>query len=137
MGLVAKRIEHAANSQPPKLIIKSVNPQYDTYQRDAEEVHLIGRGRLGGEAAVRRFPHDPLKRAQWTGIPTRVAGAVLSALNIGSVAARLVPLRISSVLWSAVRWIFRDPDPPPAAGCGARSPQSHLSVGDRLGGCSG
>ena len=43
MGLVAKRIEHAPNSEPPKLIIKSVNPQYDTYQRDAEEVHLIGR----------------------------------------------------------------------------------------------
>ena len=43
MGLVAKRIEHAPNSEPPKLIIKSVNPQYDTYERDAEEVHLIGR----------------------------------------------------------------------------------------------
>ena len=43
MGLVAKRIEHAPNSEPPKLIIKSVNPQYDTYQRDAEEVHIIGR----------------------------------------------------------------------------------------------
>ena len=58
---------------------------------------------------MRRFPHAPLKRAQWTGIPTGVAGAVLSALNIGSVAARLAPLRIPSVLWSAVRWIFRDP----------------------------
>ena len=64
--------------------------------------------RLGGEAAVKRFPHAPLKRAQWTGIPTGIAGAVLSALNIGSVAARLAPLRISSVLRSAAGWIHRD-----------------------------
>ena len=43
MGLVAKRIEHEPNSEPPKVIIKSVNPEYDTYERDAEEVHIIGR----------------------------------------------------------------------------------------------
>ncbi len=43
MGLVAKRIEHEPYSEPPKVIIKSVNPGYDTYDRDAEEVHIIGR----------------------------------------------------------------------------------------------
>ncbi len=43
MGLVAKRIEHEPNSDPPKVVIKSVNPEYETYERDAEEVHIIGR----------------------------------------------------------------------------------------------
>ena len=43
MGLVAKRIEHEPNSEPPKVVIKSVNPEYETYERDAEEVHMIGR----------------------------------------------------------------------------------------------
>lgn len=43
MGLVAKRIEHVPHSDPPKVIIKSVNPDYDTYERDAEEVHITGR----------------------------------------------------------------------------------------------
>jgi phage repressor protein C with HTH and peptisase S24 domain len=42
MGLVAKRIEHEPNSEPHKVVIKSVNPEYDTYERDAEEVHIIG-----------------------------------------------------------------------------------------------
>ena len=43
MGLVAKRIEHVPNSEPPKVVIKSVNSQYDTCERAAEEVHVIGR----------------------------------------------------------------------------------------------
>jgi phage repressor protein C with HTH and peptisase S24 domain len=43
MGLVAKRIEHEPNSEPPKVVIKSVNPEYETYERDADEVHIIGR----------------------------------------------------------------------------------------------
>ena len=43
MGLVAKRIEHVPHSDPPKVIIKSVNPDYETYERDAEEVHIAGR----------------------------------------------------------------------------------------------
>lgn len=43
MGLVAKRIEHEPNSEPPKIVIKSVNPEYETYERDAEEVHITGR----------------------------------------------------------------------------------------------
>ncbi len=43
MGLVAKRTEHIPNSDPPRIIIKSVNPDYTTYERDAEEVNIIGR----------------------------------------------------------------------------------------------
>jgi phage repressor protein C with HTH and peptisase S24 domain len=43
MGLVAKRIEHEPNSDPAMVVIKSVNPEYQTYERMAEEVHIIGR----------------------------------------------------------------------------------------------
>jgi phage repressor protein C with HTH and peptisase S24 domain len=38
-----KRIEHEPNSDPAMVVIKSVNPEYQTYQRSAEEVHIIGR----------------------------------------------------------------------------------------------
>ena len=43
MGLVAKRTEHIPNSDPPRIVIKSLNPQYETYERDAEEVNIVGR----------------------------------------------------------------------------------------------
>ena len=43
MGIVAKRIEHILSSDPAKLRIMSVNPDYETYERDAEEVNVIGR----------------------------------------------------------------------------------------------
>lgn len=43
MGLVAKRVEHVPHSEPPKVVIKSVNPEYQTYERGAEEVNIIGR----------------------------------------------------------------------------------------------
>jgi phage repressor protein C with HTH and peptisase S24 domain len=43
LGLVAKRAEHIPNSDPPRIIIKSVNPEYPTYERDAEEVNMVGR----------------------------------------------------------------------------------------------
>jgi len=43
MGLVVKRVEHVPQSEPPMVIIKSVNPEYQTYERDAEEVKIIGR----------------------------------------------------------------------------------------------
>jgi len=43
MGLVAKRIEHIPNSDPPKVLIKSVNPEYQAYERSAEEVNVVGR----------------------------------------------------------------------------------------------
>jgi hypothetical protein len=43
MGLVAKRVEHIPNSDPPKVVIKSVNPEYQSYERIAEEVNVVGR----------------------------------------------------------------------------------------------
>ncbi|MBI1209264.1 MAG: peptidase S24 [Azospirillum sp.] len=42
-GLVAKRLEHIPNTDPPTVVIKSVNPAYETYQRTAEEVNIVGR----------------------------------------------------------------------------------------------
>ena len=43
MGLVAKRIEHVPHSEPPKVVLKSLDPEYDSYERLAEEVRLVGR----------------------------------------------------------------------------------------------
>ncbi|GGC63788.1 hypothetical protein GCM10011504_47500 [Siccirubricoccus deserti] len=43
MGVVAKRVEHVPNSDPPMVVITSVNPQYQTYERLADEVNIIGR----------------------------------------------------------------------------------------------
>jgi hypothetical protein len=43
MGLVAKRVEHIPNSEPPKIIIRSINPEYQTYERTADEVNIVGR----------------------------------------------------------------------------------------------
>ena len=42
-GIVAKRIEHVPHSDPTKMIIKSLNPEYQTYERNAEEVNIMGR----------------------------------------------------------------------------------------------
>lgn len=43
MGVVAKRAEHIPNSDPPRIVIRSVNPEYPAYERDAQEVNMIGR----------------------------------------------------------------------------------------------
>lgn len=43
MGLVFKRVEHIPDSDPPKVIIKSVNREYQDYERLVEEVNVIGR----------------------------------------------------------------------------------------------
>ena len=43
MGLVAKRIEHVPHSDPPKVVIKSLNPVYASYERTAEEFPVVGR----------------------------------------------------------------------------------------------
>ena len=43
MGVVAKRVEHVPHSDPPTIVIKSVNPEYQTYERQADEVNIIGR----------------------------------------------------------------------------------------------
>lgn len=42
MGIIAKRIEHVPHSDPTKVIIKSLNPEYQTYERNTEEVNIIG-----------------------------------------------------------------------------------------------
>ena len=39
-GIVAKRIEHVPHS---RVIIKSLNLEYQTYECDAEDVNIIGR----------------------------------------------------------------------------------------------
>ena len=43
MGLVAKRIEHMPHSEPPRVVLKSLNPGYDSYERLAGEVRIVGR----------------------------------------------------------------------------------------------
>ena len=43
MGLVAKRIEHVPHSDPPKVVIKSLNPEYASYERTAGEIRVVGR----------------------------------------------------------------------------------------------
>ncbi len=43
MGLVAKRIEHVPHSEPPKVVIKSLNPEYDSRECLYDEVRLVGR----------------------------------------------------------------------------------------------
>jgi phage repressor protein C with HTH and peptisase S24 domain len=43
MGLVAKRLEHLPNSDPPRLRICSDNGQYAAYEGTADEVNIIGR----------------------------------------------------------------------------------------------
>jgi phage repressor protein C with HTH and peptisase S24 domain len=43
MGLVAKRLEHIPNSDPPRLRIISDNPLYKPYEGSGEEVNVIGR----------------------------------------------------------------------------------------------
>ena len=43
LGLVAKRIEHAPHSDPPRVALKSLNPDYDSYERSADEISIVGR----------------------------------------------------------------------------------------------
>ena len=42
-GNVIKQVEHIANSDPVRFVIKSRNPEYQAYERDADEVRIIGR----------------------------------------------------------------------------------------------
>jgi phage repressor protein C with HTH and peptisase S24 domain len=48
MGLVAKRLEHIPNSEPPQVRIISDNAFYTPYERTAEEIRIIGRIRWFG-----------------------------------------------------------------------------------------
>ena len=43
MGLVTKRIEHVPHSEPPRVVIKSANPEYDSYERLVDEIRIVGR----------------------------------------------------------------------------------------------
>ncbi len=43
MGLVATRLEHIPNSDPPRVRIISDNPLYKPYEGSGEEVNIIGR----------------------------------------------------------------------------------------------
>ena len=43
MGLVAKRLEHVPNSDPPAVRVISDNKLYPEYERTAEEIRIIGR----------------------------------------------------------------------------------------------
>lgn len=42
-GLVTKRLAHVPNSEPPRVVLKSINPAYDSYERNADEVNVVGR----------------------------------------------------------------------------------------------
>ena len=42
-GLVVKRIEHVHDAAPPRLRLKSTNPDYDDYTCDPEEAHIVGK----------------------------------------------------------------------------------------------
>ena len=43
IALVAQRIEHMPHSDPPRVVLKPVNPEYGGYERPAEEVRVVGR----------------------------------------------------------------------------------------------
>ena len=43
LGIVAKRIEHIPTAEPSRIVIKSVNPLYNDYERPTEEVNIVGR----------------------------------------------------------------------------------------------
>ena len=43
MGLVAKRLEHIPNHDPPKVRVISDNTFYSVYERTAEEINIVGR----------------------------------------------------------------------------------------------
>ncbi len=43
LGLVAKRLEHIPNSDPPAVRVISDNKHYPEYERTADEIHIVGR----------------------------------------------------------------------------------------------
>jgi len=45
IGLVAKRLEHIPNSEPPVVRVLSDNKTYSAYERTADEVNIVGRVR--------------------------------------------------------------------------------------------
>ncbi len=43
IALVAKRIEHVPHSDPYRVILKSLNPEYGSHECAAEEIRVVGR----------------------------------------------------------------------------------------------
>ena len=43
IALVATRIKHVPHSKPPKVVLKSLSPEYECYECAAEEVRVAGR----------------------------------------------------------------------------------------------
>lgn len=48
MGLVAKRLEHIPNSDPPAVQVISDNALYSAYERTSDEINIVGRIRWFG-----------------------------------------------------------------------------------------
>ena len=42
MGLVAKHVEHVPHSDPPMVVLKSLNTEYASYERSVDEIHIVG-----------------------------------------------------------------------------------------------
>ena len=42
MGLVTRQIQHVPHAEPPRVVIKSANPAYKSYERLAGEIHIVG-----------------------------------------------------------------------------------------------
>ena len=42
-GLAVKRVEHVRAADPPRLRLKSTNPDYDDYIGDPEEAQIVGK----------------------------------------------------------------------------------------------
>lgn len=43
IALVMKRIEHAPHSDPTRVVLKSLNPKYDSHEGSPEEIRIVGR----------------------------------------------------------------------------------------------
>ena len=53
MGLVTKRIGHVPHSEPPRVVIKSANPEYDSYERPGRRDPHRQTRRLGLKTALK------------------------------------------------------------------------------------
>lgn len=50
-----------------------------------------------------------LRTVKWLGTATGIAGALIIAMNLGLVVAGFVLFLVSSILWSVVSWVQREP----------------------------
>lgn len=58
LALVIKQAEHVAWSDPPEVLLKSINPRYETYRRPLGEAYI--QGRVIGKWLFRCPPHPAL-----------------------------------------------------------------------------